>query len=124
MPATLPADAPVPAAPVRLDWAGKFRIAPAITIDGAIRLGKIDGDTTVSPEPLTTGNIWACAPTSVLSGPTVPTGAACSEQSAPLTPAMEAVGAAPFAAQFSFNRFAVDVLLGDVPPPPPAPLVP
>jgi hypothetical protein len=121
VPATLPTNAPVGYVPVRLDWNGKFRIAPAITADGAIRFGKIDGDSAVSPQPLTTGNIWACAPTAVLSGPTVPSPAPCTEQSAPLDPVMEDVGAAPFAAQFRFERFTADVLLGDIALPPPTP---
>ena len=68
--------------------------------------------------PTTTGNIWACAPTSVLMGSTVPTGNACTETSAPLVPPMEAVGAAPFPAQLKLTSFDADVLIGDVPPAP------
>jgi hypothetical protein len=104
------------AQPVRLQWTGKFRIAPAITSDGALRLGKILGTEPAQPQPTTTGNIWACAPSAVLTGATVPSGNDCTEVSAPpLVPAMEQVGAAPYPAQFHLTSFNADVMVGDIP---------
>ncbi len=106
------------AQPVRIAWSGLFRIAPAFTDRGALRLGRITATEPAQPQPLTTGNIWACAASSVLMGPTVPPGNACQEVSAPLIPPMEAVGAAPFPAQLKVTSFDADVLIGDVPLPP------
>ena len=105
------------AQPVRIAWSGFFRIAPAITDRGALRLGKIVATEPAQPQPLTTGNIWACAPSSVLMGSTVPPGNGCQETSAPLTPPMEPVGAAPFPVQLKLTSFDADVLIGDVPAP-------
>ena len=106
------------AQPLRIAWSGFFRIAPAVTERGSLRLGKITATEPAQPQPLTTGNIWACAPTSVLMGSTVPPGNACQETSAPLAPPMESVGAAPFPVQLKLTSFDADVLIGDVPPPP------
>ena len=101
---------------VRLSWNGTFRIAPALTPAGGLRLGTMSIDALTLPEPQTTGDIWACAPQAALSGPTVPTGASCLERSAPLSPPMEPVGAAPFTAQFSIRTLTADVLLGALGP--------
>lgn len=103
--------------PVRVAWSGFFRIAPSIDARGRMRLGKIVANEPAQPQPTTTGNIWACAPSSVLIGPTVPPANACNEAGTPLDPAMEAVGAAPFPAQLKVTSFDADVLIGDVPPP-------
>lgn len=102
--------------PIRVAWNGRFRIAPAITEDGALRLGKITATEPAQPQPVTSANIWACAPSAALTGPTVPTGNACTEIGLPLTPPMEAVGAAPFPAQLKFTSFNADVMIGSVPP--------
>ena len=116
-------DLPAPATtsawstPMRVDWNGAFRIAPAITPSGSLRLGKISVDAATVPQPITTGNLWACAPDATLSGPTVPPAAPCTETSAPLTPVMEPVSAAPFPAQLTVKTLLADVLLGDIPVP-------
>ncbi len=97
---------------VRLSWNGTFRVAPAITPTGTLRFGTMRVDATAQPQAQTTGNIWACAPQAALRGPTVPAGAPCQEESAPLTPVMEPVAAAPFTAQFSIRSLTADVALG------------
>ncbi len=107
------------AQPVRVAWSGRFRIAPSITAGGALRLGKITATEPAQPQPITTGNIWGCAPSAALSGPTVPPANDCTEVSTPLVPPMETVGAAPFPAQLQLTSFDADVMVGDVPPPPP-----
>lgn len=126
IPATLPDTAPLPYQPTRVDWQGSFRVAPAITADGALRFGKIVADNATSTQPTTTGNLWTCAPTSLVgSQPTIPAGSTCTEQSAPLVPPMEEMTATPLATQFQFKTFYAEVLLGNVPlPSPSTPLTP
>lgn len=126
IPGSLPSTAPLPYQPIRVEWNGSFRVAPAITPDGALRFGKIVADNAVTGQPATTGNLWSCAPTALVgSQPAVPAGATCTEQSAPLVPPMEEMTATPFATQFQFKTFYAEVLLGNVPlPGPSVPLVP
>ena len=56
---------------MRIRWDGSFRIAPAITADGAIRFGKMTVDAT-QPQGATSGNLWGCAPEAAMTGAGLP----------------------------------------------------
>lgn len=101
-------------APVRIRWAGSFRIAPAITADGSIRFGKISVDAAVQPQDATTGNLWGCATEDAITGAGLPLGTPCtSADGSPLVG--ETVSPAPFAAALSVKRLSADIVLGDRP---------
>lgn len=101
-------------APVRLRWSGAFRIAPAITADGAIRFGKMTVDGTAQTQDPTTGNIWGCATEDAITGSGLPLGTPCtSADGSPLVG--ETVGPAPFAAALVVKRLSADIVLGDRP---------
>lgn len=95
---------------VRIRWEGGFRIAPGITKDGAIRLGKITADGVTQRQSPTTGNIWGCAAETAITGAGLPTGTPCTSTS----PLSEAVGPAPFPASLTVKSLSADVLLGDL----------
>ena len=54
-----------------LSWLGRFRVSPAITEDGQIRLGTLAIDDASQPQPLSAGALWACAPVSAVLPPPV-----------------------------------------------------
>lgn len=94
---------------VRIRWDGGFRIAPAITADGAIRFGKITVDSTVQPQLATSGNLWGCAPDAVVTGSGLPLSTPCTSAS----PLAETVSPAPYPAALTVRSFSADILLGD-----------
>ncbi len=110
VPVTTPATDPWNAA-VRIRWDGSFRIAPAITADGAIRFGKITVDGTTQPQGATSGNLWGCAPDLAVTGAGLPLATPCTPASAP--PLGETVSPAPFPASLIMKSFSADILLGD-----------
>ena len=71
---------------MRIRWDGNFRIAPAITADGAIRFGKMTVDGAVQPQGATTGNLWGCAPEPASRGSGLPLSTPCTAVGAPLGP--------------------------------------
>lgn len=108
VPVTTPATDPWNA-PVRIRWDGSFRIAPAITADGAIRFGKMTADAAVQPQGATSGNLWGCAAEAAITGAGLPLSTPCTS-AAPLG---ETVSPAPFPATLVMKRFSADILLGD-----------
>jgi hypothetical protein len=94
---------------VRIRWDGSFRIAPAITADGAIRFGKITVDGATQPQLATSGSLWGCAPDAVVTGSGLPLTTPCTSAS----PLAESVGPAPFPAALVVKTFSADILLGD-----------
>lgn len=109
VPVTTPATDPWNA-PVRIRWDGSFRVAPAITSDGAIRFGKISVDAT-QPQSATTGNLWGCAAQAAITGAGLPLATPCT--SADGAPLGEPVGPAPFPAALVVKTLSADILLGD-----------
>jgi hypothetical protein len=107
VPVTTPSTDPWNAA-VRIRWDGNFRIAPAITADGAIRFGKMTVDAT-QPQTATSGNLWGCAPDAAVTGAGLPLTTPCTSAS----PLGEPVNPAPFAAALMMKTFSADILLGD-----------
>ena len=54
---------------VRIRWDGSFRIAPAITADGADPLREDDGGGGhAAPQLATSGSLWGCAPDAAVTG--------------------------------------------------------
>jgi len=95
---------------VRIRWDGSFRIAPAITADGAIRFGKMTVDAATQPQLATSGSLWGCAPDATVTGAGLPlTGSPCTSAS----PLAEGVSPAPFPAALVMKSFSADILLGD-----------
>jgi len=94
---------------IRIRWDGSFRIAPAITSDGAIRFGKMTVDGATQPQSATSGNLWGCAPDAVVTGSGLPLSTPCTSAS----PLAESVGPAPFPAALVVKNFSADILLGD-----------
>ncbi len=99
-------------APVRIRWDGSFRIAPAITADGAIRFGKMTVDGAVQPQGATTGNLWGCAAEATITGSGLPLATPCTAVGTPLG---ETVGPAPFPAALIVKNLSADILLGERP---------
>ena len=108
VPSTTPATDPWNAA-VRIRWDGSFRIAPAITSDGAIRFGKVTVDAALQPQSATSGNLWGCAPDAAVSGSGLPLTTACTSAS----PLAEPVNPTPFPAALTMKSLSADILLGD-----------
>ena len=97
-------------AAVRIRWDGSFRIAPAITSDGAIRFGKMTVDGATQPQLATSGSLWGCAPDAVVTtGSGLPLSTPCTSAS----PLPESVGPVPFPAALVMKSFSADILLGD-----------
>ena len=109
VPATTPATDPWNT-PVRIRWDGSFRIAPAITADGAIRFGKMTVDGAVQPQGATTGNLWGCAPDAVVTGAGLPLSTPCTAVGTPLP--VDTVSPVPYPAALIVKTFSADILLG------------
>lgn len=96
--------------PIRLRWSGSFRIAPSITADGAVRMGKITVDSATQPQDATTGNLWGCAADGAVTGAGLPLSTPCTS-SGPLVG--EPVSPVPLPAALIVKSLSADVLLGD-----------
>ena len=95
---------------VRIRWDGSFRIAPAITADGAIRFGKMTVSGATQPQLATSGSLWGCAPDAAVTGAGLPLTASPCTSSSPLP---EAVSPASFPAALTMRNLSADILLGD-----------